>query len=143
MTTNRALDFCFKFPNIVCLVSILWCSCSQNESPNTQIQNPEYFLLNQLEKSPEFPGGYSNFKSYINKRIKESPSDLFREIEGTVLIDFLINEHGIVKNVVVRTPLPLKIENALVKIITESPTWTAGMIQGRSVPSLQTLPIRF
>lgn len=131
---------------LIVLIFLAITSCNQQGDNKILINQKVIYLLVQLDKLPEFPNGYENFKNYINeeiKKIKINESSIFQELQGVVYVDFVITEQGIISDPVVKTLIPLKAQESLIRIIMESPSWVPGEINGIPVSSFQTLPLKF
>lgn len=100
-------------------------------------------LLNQLDKQPEFEGGYEQFILYISEEVKKAPEGTFDGIEDKVFIDFIIDKEGSVSHVSLKNPLPSGAAKELKSILEKCPAWAPGQINGESVATIQTLPIKF
>jgi len=101
------------------------------------------FLLDELDKAPEFPGGYDEFINYLIQEIKASPAGTFDAIDDKIYIDFIIDSKGKISGVKVKNPLPLGTERALKSLLEKSPNWSPGKVNGEVVSSFQTLPLKF
>ncbi|MHA7131520.1 energy transducer TonB [Algoriphagus namhaensis] len=111
-------------------------SCSHSGSD-------EVFLISQLEKQPEFEGGYELFMLYLSEEIKNAPEGTFDEVEGKIFIDFVIDRAGNISNVSFKSSLSSGAAKELKLILENSPSWRPGQLKGKPVASYQTLPIKF
>lgn len=136
---NRKRPYLLSFFLLIFLLSALITSCSKSGSSGFE----EVFLLNQLDKQPEFEGGYEQFILYISEGVKKAPEGRLDEIEEKIFIDFIIDKDGSVSNVTLKNPLPSGAAKELKLILENSPAWTPGHINGQPVASFQTLPIQF
>lgn len=114
-------------------------SCTNSGSFGSE----EVFLLNQLDKHPEFEGGYEKFILYLSDGVKKAPMGTFDEIEEKIFIDFIIEKDGSISHVTLKNPLPPIAAKELKSILEKCPVWTPGQINGKPVASYQTLPIKF
>lgn len=65
------------------------------------------------------------------------------EIQGTVLVRFVINTDGTVQDVEVVRSIDPTLDKAAVDVILNSPAWKAAMHHGRPVRTRMTMPIKF
>lgn len=66
---------------LIVLIFLAITSCNQQGDNKILINQKVIYLLVQLDKLPEFPNGYENFKNYINeeiKKIKINESSIFQ-----------------------------------------------------------------
>lgn len=95
------------------------------------------------EKMPEFPGGKSAMMRYFDKNIKYPPEAAKRNIQGTVVVHFVVTESGKVKKVkVVESADPL-LDKEAVRVTEAMPAWIPGEYGGRRISANYTLPIEF
>jgi TonB family protein len=89
---------------------------------------------------PKFNG---DFYSYLSKNIHYPDYCIKKNIEGKVLISFLINENGDVFNArVIKSIHPLLDDEAL-RLITTMPKWIPGKVDGQPDKITLTQPITF
>lgn len=136
---NRRRTCFFPYVLLLLFLTGLMTSCSNSGSSGSE----EVFLLNQLDKQPEFEGGYEQFILYISEEVKKAPEGTFDGIEDKVFIDFIIDKEGSVSHVSLKNPLPSGAAKELKSILEKCPAWAPGQINGESVASFQTLPIKF
>ena len=102
---------------------------------------PEFYM--HVEQMPEFGSGINELMEYLSDRI--TYPDLARSsgIEGTVVIQFVINPKGQVTNVTLVRGIGGGCDEVAMKIVSNMPDWSPGQQQGRAVPVKMTLPIKF
>lgn len=103
----------------------------------------EYY---EFEIMPEFPGGKKALLKYIYKKLTYPYEARQRRIQGTVIIQFVINTFGdIVHPKVIKAPSKSLAKAALrvVKKIQKKYQWSPGLKNGEKVRVLYTLPIKF
>ena len=64
-------------------------------------------------------------------------------IQGRVLVDFVIDEKGKVKDVKVLKGVDPLLDDEAVKVISASPDWKPARLQGKKVPSEISLYVEF
>lgn len=96
-----------------------------------------------VEKMPEFPGGISALMAYLTKNIKYPAVCRENNIQGRVLIQFIVNKDGsIVDPEVVKSVNPYLDKEAL-RVISTMPKWTPGEQRGKPVRVKYTVPVNF
>lgn len=97
-----------------------------------------------VEEKPKFMGGDENtFTKWVHERIVYS--DLAKEngIQGRVVLTFLVDADGYVKNVTVLRGLDPSIDKEAVRVVSSSPRWTPGRQRDRNVKVRYNFPINF
>ena len=96
-----------------------------------------------VEKSPAFPGGQKSLGTFLSKNIKYPAVDRENNVQGKVLVSFVVEEDGKLTGVAaVRGPsATLKAE--AVRVIAKSPAWKPGYQNGKSVRVQYTVPVTF
>lgn len=96
-----------------------------------------------VEKMPEFPGGNAALMAYLTKNIKYPAVCRENNIQGRVLIQFIVNKDGsIVDPEVVKSVNPYLDKEAL-RVISTMPKWTPGEQRGKAVRVKFTVPVNF
>lgn len=100
-------------------------------------QNLEIYTV--VEKKAEFPGGNIALLQYINNGMKSSGNVQ----EGRVIVSFIIDSNGFVKNVNVIKSISPSMDSAAIKLVESMPQWQPATQRGRPVNIYYTLPIFF
>jgi len=99
-------------------------------------------VYTRAEVAPAYPGGQSGLDDYITSNI-EYPSDAIdNNVEGTVYVQFAVDNNGKVSNVTTMgNKLGYGLEEEAVKVVSAMPAWTPGQVKGKKVKTWRTLPI--
>lgn len=93
----------------------------------------------ELEKMPEFPGGFDRFTSFITKNTRYSK----KMGKGRVFVSFLVNKTGVLSDFKIeRGVSPITDQEAL-RVLKLSPKWTPAVQNGKPVPLRYIVPISF
>ncbi len=96
-----------------------------------------------VEAQPEFPGGPNAMMAFISSNVMYPEIALENGIEGTVVVQFVIEKDGSITDIkVVRDPgggLGREAE----RVIKEMPKWSPGRQKGEPVRVKMSAPIRF
>lgn len=96
-----------------------------------------------VEKMPEFPGGMEALNAYLRKNIKYPSICRENNIQGRVLIQFIVNRDGsIVDPEVIKSVNPY-LDNEAKRVISAMPNWTPGEQRGKTVRVKYTVPVNF
>jgi len=118
------------------------------------VNQAEEKAIDRPEVEPEFPGGMEALYAYLAKNLKYSDEAKKNEVQGNVLISFIIEKNGKISNAKItanglkgkeNTPESVINDCALqaLKIIKEMPDWKPGMNKGKPVKTNFAIPIRF
>ncbi len=100
-------------------------------------------VFSVVEQMPEFPGGQQAMLKFIYEKIKYPMQARDAGIEGTVYVQFVVDERGIVTEpTIMRGPHALLNEEAL-RVSRLMPQWKPGYEKGNAVKVNYVLPIRF
>ena len=104
--------------------------------------NPDS-IYRVTEVSPQFPGGSQALYDYLKENVNYPAQCREAKIQGRVLINFLVEKDGSIKNAsVLKSAHPLLDAEAL-RVISEMPNWKPGMEHGTPVRVLYTVPVNF
>ncbi len=96
-----------------------------------------------VEDQPEFPGGTAALYEYLNKNIKYPAICRENNIQGRVVVIFIVNRDGsIVEPEVVKSVNPMLDKEAL-RVISNMPKWKPGLQRGQPVRVKFTVPVNF
>ena len=110
--------------------------------PNTLIDSTEDVYM-FTEEMPTFPDAPKALISYINKVRRYPETALENGIEGTVLVEFIVEKDGSVSHVNVKVPLFPECDEEAVRIIKSMPKWNPAKIQGDPVRCYYQVPVVF
>ena len=111
------------------------------ESP-TDDDEPIPFQL--IDVKPTFQGGDANaFSSWVMQRLVYPDSAKKNKVQGRVTLQFTIATDGQVENVKVLRGVDPALDAEAVRVVSSSPKWTPGMVDGKSVRVTYTFPIIF
>ena len=120
-----------------------------------RLSNEEQAVADAVEKDPtvvdvlkpdmlpKYPGGMAELMKWLQKEVKYPTAAAKDKIEGRVLVQFVVNEHGKVVNPkVIKGVHPLLDAEAL-RAVSEMKNWEQGVKDGVAVRVRYTLPVRF
>ena len=114
----------------------------EQAAPSRTADIPEE-LFQVVEEMPEFPGGMQECMKFLGKNIKYPPQAIKNEIQGRVIVTFVIMKDGSITNAeVVRGVDPLLDKEAL-RVVNLMPKWKPGKQRGKAVNVKYTIPVTF
>ena len=96
------------------------------------------------EVKPSFNGGDANeFSKWVNSQLIYPETAKKKGIQGRVKTQFIIDSDGRVINVKVLKGVDPSLDAEAVRVISGSPKWKPGELDGRPVPVSYTFPVIF
>jgi protein TonB len=98
----------------------------------------------KVEIESEYPGGVPAWQRYLNKNFRYPESALNNEIQGTVMVRFIVDKDGKVSEVeAISGPAEGGLREEAVRVIRQSGNWTPAIQNGRKVKSYKQQPVIF
>ncbi|MFM9910830.1 MAG: energy transducer TonB [Chitinophagaceae bacterium] len=96
----------------------------------------------KVEIESEYPGGNSAWARYLNKSLKYPQDAVDNEIQGTIVVQFIVDKEGNVSDVEAVSGAQ-ELRDEAVRVIKKSGKWTPAVQNGRQVKSYKKQPIVF
>jgi len=98
----------------------------------------------KVEIESEYPGGPSAWLRYLNKNFRYPDDAVNNEIQGTVVVQFIVDKEGNVSDVsAISGPENGGLREEAIRVIKKSGKWTPAVQNGRQVKSYKKQPIVF
>jgi protein TonB len=111
------------------------------EAPKREDEDVNGCVL-MVEIESEYPGGAAAWQRYLNRNLRYSQEAIDNEIQGAVVVQFIVDKEGNVSDVeAVSGPQELRAE--AVRVIKKSGKWTPAIQNGGKVKSYKKQPIVF
>ena len=94
------------------------------------------------EHFPTFSGGIDSLNAFL-LRETHYPNDAFLDTVGTVLVRFVVEKDGCVRNPVVQTSLHPKCDEEALRVIMSMPKWHPGTVRGIPIRCYYEVPVIF
>ena len=115
-----------------------------NTDANTKIEKDKMGYYNRTEVLPAYKGGQSALETYINNNIEYPQDAIDNNTEGTVNVQFAVDEQGNISNVkTIGNKIGYGLEEEAIKVVSKMPQWTAGQVKGKNVKTWRILPITY
>lgn len=98
---------------------------------------------NLADTFPEFTGGKIAMFEFIQKQIIYPLNALRRGVKGDVIILFVVDQDGSIKNAIVGQGIGGGCDEEALRVVKKMPTWIPGTKNGKPVPVRQHLKITF
>ena len=100
--------------------------------------------LQMVEVKPSFMGGGANeFSEWVNQRLNYPEIAKENGVQGRVLLQFTIDIDGSVKDVKVFKGVDSSLDAEAVRVVSMSPKWEPGKIDGKPVAVTYIYPVIF
>ena len=96
-----------------------------------------------VDEMPEFPGGVEAMMEYVSRNVKYPESAKENNLQGRVIVKFVIEKDGTVSNVEVGRGWGNELDDEAVRVVKAMPKWKPGKQDGKPVRVSFLLPINF
>ncbi|TGE17153.1 energy transducer TonB [Hymenobacter elongatus] len=96
-----------------------------------------------VEVMPEFAGGISALRQYMQRNLHFPRQALAAAISGKVFVSFTVQADGSISDVQVLKGLGYGTDEEAARVVSNMPSWTPGRQNSRPVAVRYTLPITF
>ena len=100
-------------------------------------------VYKSVEQMPQFPGGELALIQYLQSEIKYPPTAAANNIEGRVIVQFVVDENGEIGEVKVLRSVDEEVDAEAVRVIKSLPKFIPGRQDGKAVSVWYTLPVSF
>lgn len=105
------------------------------------VEEPKVFTF--VEQMPEFPGGDAELIKFLQKNIVYPQMERDNDIQGKVLIRFVVGEDGSVSDVSVVRGVSSGLDKEAQRVVKMLPKFKPGKQQGKAVKVYYNLPVVF
>lgn len=92
---------------------------------------------------PVFPGGIEAWNAYVSNNLNYPTLARQININGRVILEFIIEKDGSVSNVRVTKGLGAGCDEEAVRVVSASPKWSPAFRRGKPIRYSYNFPIRF
>lgn len=96
-----------------------------------------------VETMPEFPGGQASLFKYLNENVKYPVIAQENNIQGRVIVQFVVEKDGSVTDVQVVRSVDPSLDKEAKRVISSMPKWSPGKQRGKAVRVKYTVPVNF
>ena len=100
-------------------------------------------VYRSVEQMPQFPGGEAALMKYIDSQINYPPEAAKNNIEGRVVVQFVVKKDGSIGEVKVVRSVEKDLDKEAIRVIKALPEFTPGRQDGKAVSVWYTLPVSF
>lgn len=107
------------------------------------IASTNSYQLAELDAQPEFMGGAEKMYSWLYKHVEYTARARENNVRGKIFVSFIVDGNGEIRNVKLMNSLGFGLDEEVKEAIENMPRWKAGVLKGRNVSTLLTLPVSF
>ncbi len=100
-------------------------------------------IYSAIDTPPSFPGGDSEYNHFISSRVKYPLMARKNNVQGKVTISFIVEKDGTLTNVKVLKGIGSGCDQESARVISLSPKWNPGIINGKHVRVQYSVPVGF
>lgn len=100
-------------------------------------------IFTAVEQMPQFPGGEAELMKYVTNHIKYPTMAAENNIQGRVVVKFVVKKDGSVGEVQVLRGKDPDLDKEAVRVVRTLPKFIPGKMNGQAVSVWFTLPINF
>lgn len=117
---------------------------NDSDAVSTKSSDEQAVPLAMLDESPKFNGEEANtFARWVNENLIYPESAKEANVQGRVMVSFKINSDGSLSDVEIIESAGKTLDNKVLRVIGNSPDWTAGKVDGKAVPCKMLFPVIF
>lgn len=114
---------------------------AQQREKDTVGENQNVNKLAAVEVKPEFPGGMQAFYNYLGQNFKTTAEANKNKVQGKIYLQFIIEKDGTVQEVTILRDLGYGLGDEAVRVLKSSPRWSPGVVRGKPVRVVYSLPL--
>ena len=126
------------------MMSLMAVFClSTVSAQKTVVSKKNQKVFDVVEQMPEFPGGMEALFKYMAENMKYPEDAKKQQVEGRVLVQFIVETDGSVSNTEVLMRVFPSLDAEAVRVISGMPKWIPGKQNGKVVRVKYTIPVSF
>lgn len=118
-------------------------SLSTVSAQKTVVSKKNQKVFDVVEQMPEFPGGMEALFKYMAENMKYPEDAKKQQVEGRVLVQFIVETDGSVSNTEVLKRVFPSLDAEALRVISGMPKWIPGKQNGKVVRVKYTIPVSF
>lgn len=115
---------------------------TEQEKSTCKTQEDEEVFM-RVEQMPEYPGGMKALFKYLGSNVKYPVEAIKENIQGRVIVGFVINKDGSFSDVKVLRPVNKYLDAEALRVVKSMPKWKPGKQNGKEVRVSYNVPINF
>ena len=109
-----------------------------------EVADEKELTMAELDVTPKFKGGEANlFSQWVDSQLEYPKVAKENGVQGRVTLQLTIETDGRVTNVKVLRSVDESLDNEAVRVVSKSPRWSPGYLNGKPVRVTYTFPVIF
>jgi protein TonB len=113
-----------------------------NQAKAQENPNKVYDFVS-VQKQPAYPGGITKFYEYLGREIKYPDVAKKNSTQGKVFASFVVEKNGTLTDVQITRSLTKETDEEALRVLSKSPRWNPGLIDGRPVRVKYNINVNF
>ena len=109
----------------------------------TIVSQKDQKVFDVVEQMPEYPGGMQALFTFMADNIKYPEDAVKQQVEGRVLVQFIVETDGSISNVEVIKRVFPSLDEEAIRVISAMPKWAPGKQNGKVVRVKFAIPVSF
>lgn len=101
------------------------------------------FNINEVSVKPKFGRSKDSFEYWVYSNIKYPEISAKNGVTGIVIVKFVVSEKGKVEDAMVVKGVNYELDNEALRVISKSPDWKPGLLNGKPVGVRISFPVIF
>lgn len=114
-----------------------------NQEKEKELETQSNVVYETVDENPKFPGGSPVLQAFLIKNLKYPEEARKKEIEGKVLVSFVIAKDGSIEEIKSLNQVHPLLDSEAIRVVKLLPNWEPGKKDGKVVRVRFTLPINF
>lgn len=115
---------------------------AQNDTATTQTPSKDS-TYQEVDEMAQFPGGDHALFEWLGKNLPYPQAAVDARIEGTVFVQFVVEEDGTITNVESYQGVHPILDSAAIAVIQKMPKWIPAKYEGKPVRSIFIMPMMY
>lgn len=95
------------------------------------------------DREAKFKGGNDSLQAFVSRNLHYPKADLEKQVRGTVVVKFLVDRDGQVREPRVVRPLSPTCDREAIRVLTMMPKWMPAVSEGKAADMVYTMPVKF
>jgi N-acetylmuramoyl-L-alanine amidase len=117
-------------------------SAKAANSKASDVVNANQVVFTKVDVEAEYPGGQHAWYDYLSKNLKYPDAAVMKEIQGQVMMEFIVKKNGDLTNIRVISG-PEELKGSSIDVIKSSGKWIPAKQNGLVVESYKLQPINY
>jgi len=107
--------------------------------------NTDVAIFSKVDQMPEYPGGIDEFYKFLEKKLRYPATARENNTQGKIIVTMVVEKDGSLSQVTVAKGKGIGsgCDEEAVRLVKLSAPWKPGMLDGRAVRVMYSVPVSF